>query len=162
MTSRRSASVCAVAVAAIAVFLAGYAPYAISFGAGQAMFALLVVELFNLMVPEGWEVGVVRLEAVAVGAAVALVDLDHHVAEGGIAALREEVAAHVRAGQRLVEAAFEGLIGRADADRDRSRAHRRAGGAASCRRGVRRLYRRARDQARPAGYVGAAVRAFRS
>ena len=47
------------------VFLAAYAPGAISFAAGQAMFALMVVVLFNIMVPEGWEVGVVRLEAVA-------------------------------------------------------------------------------------------------
>jgi len=99
----------------IAVFLAGYAPTAISFGAGQAMFALLVVELFNLMVPEGWEVGVVRLEAVAVGAAVALVASLIMWPKGASAALRGEVAAHIRAGRHLVEAVFNALIGRADA-----------------------------------------------
>ena len=99
----------------IAVFLSGYAPTAISFGAGQAMFALLVVELFNLMAPEGWEVGAVRLEAVAVGAAVALVASLIMWPKGASAALRDQVAAHVRAGRRLVEAAFNGLIGRADA-----------------------------------------------
>ena len=99
----------------IAVFLAGYAPTAISFGAGQAMFALLVVELFNLMVPEGWEVGAVRLEAVAVGAVVALVASLIMWPKGASAALRGEVAAHIRAGQRLAEAAFNALIGRADA-----------------------------------------------
>lgn len=99
----------------IAVFLSGYAPTAISFGAGQAMFALLVVELFNLMVPEGWEVGAVRLEAVAVGAGVALVTSLIMWPKGASAALRGEVAAHVRAGRRVVEAAFNALIGRADA-----------------------------------------------
>jgi hypothetical protein len=97
-----------------AVFLAGYAPAAISFGAGQAMFALLVVELFNLMVPEGWEVGAVRLEAVAVGAVVALVASLIMWPKGASAALRGEVAAYIRAGQRLAEAAFNALIGRAD------------------------------------------------
>ena len=100
----------------IAVFLSGYAPAAISFGAGQAMFALLVVELFNLMVPEGWEVGAVRLEAVAVGAVVALVTSLIMWPKGASAALRGEVAAHVRAGRRVVEAAFNALIGRADAE----------------------------------------------
>jgi uncharacterized membrane protein YccC len=99
------------------VFLAGYAPYAISFGAGQAMFALLVVALFNLMVPEGWQVGVVRLEAVAVGAAVALVTSIIMWPKGASAALREELAVHAHAAQRLVQAAFEGLLGRADATR---------------------------------------------
>src|SRR4029453_11162475 len=79
----------------IAVFLSGYAPTAISFGAGQAMFALLVVELFNLMMPEGWEVGAVRLEAVAVGAVVALVASLIMWPKGASVALRDEVAAHV-------------------------------------------------------------------
>jgi uncharacterized membrane protein YccC len=99
----------------IAVFLSGYAPTAISFGAGQAMFALLVVELFNLMMPEGWEVGAVRLEAVAVGAVVALVASLIMWPKGASVALRDEVAAHVRAGRRVIEAAFSGLIGRTDA-----------------------------------------------
>jgi uncharacterized membrane protein YccC len=107
----------------LAVFLAGYAPSAISFGAGQAMFALLVVELFNLMVPEGWSVGAVRLEAVAMGAAVALVALLIMWPKGAAAALREEVAAHVRAGRRLVEVAFNALSAAAQAaDIDAARA----------------------------------------
>src|SRR4029453_18390146 len=99
----------------IAVFLSGYAPAAISFGAGQAMFALLVVELFNLIVPEGWEVGAVRLEAVAVGAVVALVTSLFMWPKGAAGELRWEVAPYVRAGRRVVEAAFNALIGRADA-----------------------------------------------
>ncbi|MEO8124432.1 MAG: FUSC family protein [Burkholderiales bacterium] len=94
-----------------AVFLSGYAPYAISFGAGQAMFALLVVELFNLMVPQGWVVGAERLEAVAVGAVVALAASLIMWPKGAAAALREEVAANVRAGRDLVQAAFSMLLG---------------------------------------------------
>jgi uncharacterized membrane protein YccC len=97
----------------VAVFLSGYAPAAISFGAGQAMFALLVVELFNLMAPEGWEVGAVRLEAVAVGAAVALVASLIMWPKGASAALRDEVAAAARASLHFVKIAFEALLARA-------------------------------------------------
>lgn len=114
----------------IAVFLAAYAPYAISFGAGQAMFALLVVELFNLMAPDGWHVGVARVEAVAVGALVALAASLLMWPKGASAALRAEIAAHVRAARALVEHAFEALVGRAepaavDAAREEALAARR-------------------------------------
>jgi len=97
----------------IAVFLAGYAPYAISFGAGQAMFALLVVELFNLMVPQGWEVGAARVEAVTLGALVALMASLIMWPKGASIALRDELAEHVRAAQRLIALAFDALSGKA-------------------------------------------------
>jgi uncharacterized membrane protein YccC len=93
------------------VFAAAYASAAVSFGAGQAMFALLVVMLFNLVEPEGWMTGVVRLEAVAIGAVVALCVSLLMWPKGATAALREEIAAHVRAAQRLVDASFAGLLG---------------------------------------------------
>ena len=97
-----------------AVFLAAYAPSAISFGAGQAMFALLVVELFNLITPEGWEVGVARVEAVVVGALVAFAASLIMWPKGAGAVLRTEIAAHVRAATRLVQSALAMIIGRAD------------------------------------------------
>lgn len=97
------------------VFLAGYAPAAISFGAGQAMFALLVVVLFNLIVPEGWEVGVVRVEAVGLGAIVALVASLIMWPRGAATALRAEVALHVRAASSFVRAALGEMIGRSGA-----------------------------------------------
>jgi len=97
-----------------AVFLAAYAPSAISFGAGQAMFALLVVELFNLITPEGWEVGVARVEAVFVGALVAFAASLIMWPKGAGAALCVEIGAHVRAGTRLVQSALAMIIGRAD------------------------------------------------
>jgi uncharacterized membrane protein YccC len=56
----------------IAVLLAGYAPRAISFAAGQGAFSLVVLVLFNLLQPSGWKVGLVRLEDVAIGAGVSL------------------------------------------------------------------------------------------
>lgn len=53
-------------------FAAGYAPDAIDFRVGQGAFAVLVVVLFNLIEPAGWQVGLVRIVDVAVGVGVAL------------------------------------------------------------------------------------------
>jgi uncharacterized membrane protein YccC len=97
-----------------AVLIAVYAPTAISFGAGQAMFALLVVELFNLITPEGWVVGVDRVEAVFVGALVAFAASLIMWPKGAGAVLRTEIAAHVRSATRLVRAGLGLLIGRTD------------------------------------------------
>ena len=55
-----------------AVLLAGLAPAAIGFATGQAAFTLVVLILFNILVPEGWRIGLVRIEDVAVGCAVSL------------------------------------------------------------------------------------------
>jgi uncharacterized membrane protein YccC len=56
-----------------AVFLAAYAPSAVSFVAGQAAFTVLLLILFNLLAPVGWQVGLVRIEDVAVGSAIGVV-----------------------------------------------------------------------------------------
>jgi hypothetical protein len=56
----------------LAVLLASYAPRAISFAAGQAGFTVVLFVLFNLIQPTGWQVGLVRLEDVAIGFAVSL------------------------------------------------------------------------------------------
>jgi hypothetical protein len=55
-----------------AVLLAGVAPAAISFAAGQAAFTLTLVFLFNLIQPAGWKVGLLRVEDIALGCAVSL------------------------------------------------------------------------------------------
>jgi uncharacterized membrane protein YccC len=55
-----------------AILLAAYAPRAISFAAGQAGFTVVLFILFNLIQPTGWEVGVVRIEDVAIGFAISL------------------------------------------------------------------------------------------
>ncbi len=57
----------------IAVLLAGLAPAAISFAAGQAGFTLTLLILFNILTPVGWKIGIVRVEDVAIGCAVSLV-----------------------------------------------------------------------------------------
>ncbi len=53
--------------------MAAYAPGTAPFAVGQAAFTVTVAVLFNLLVPVGWKVGVVRIEDVAIGCAVSIV-----------------------------------------------------------------------------------------
>ncbi len=61
------------AILPVAILLAGLAPAVATFLIGQAAFTLVVVILFNLIVPAGWEVGLLRVEDIALGCAVSLV-----------------------------------------------------------------------------------------
>ena len=45
-------------------------PEIASFTAGQAAFTMMVLIVFNLIVPTGWQVGLIRVEDVVVGALV--------------------------------------------------------------------------------------------
>ncbi|MDX6265100.1 MAG: hypothetical protein QOH84_6788 [Kribbellaceae bacterium] len=56
----------------VAVLLAGLAPAALSFAAGQAAFTGVLLILFDIISPAGWEIGLVRIEDVAIGSAVSL------------------------------------------------------------------------------------------
>jgi uncharacterized membrane protein YccC len=56
----------------VAILAAGIAP-AVSFTAGQAGFTVTLLILFNIISPAGWQVGLVRIEDVAIGCAVSLV-----------------------------------------------------------------------------------------
>jgi hypothetical protein len=57
----------------IAVLVASYAPGTAPFLFGQAAFTVTVAVLFNLLVPVGWKVGLLRIEDVAIGCGVSLV-----------------------------------------------------------------------------------------
>ncbi len=57
----------------VAVVIAGVAPAAISFLAGQAAFTVVLFILFNILAPAGWRIGLVRVEDVALGGATSLV-----------------------------------------------------------------------------------------
>jgi uncharacterized membrane protein YccC len=57
----------------VAIVVAGLAPAVISFAAGQAAFTLTLLILYNILAPVGWKVGLVRIEDVAIGAAVSVV-----------------------------------------------------------------------------------------
>jgi uncharacterized membrane protein YccC len=51
-------------------FFSAYVPEVGSFIAGQAAFTMMVLINFNLIVPTGWQVGLIRVEDVVVGALV--------------------------------------------------------------------------------------------
>jgi uncharacterized membrane protein YccC len=57
----------------IAVLIAGFAPSGISFTAGQAAFTIVVIILFNIIAPEGWRIGLLRVEDVAYGCLASVV-----------------------------------------------------------------------------------------
>jgi uncharacterized membrane protein YccC len=56
----------------VAVFVAAYAPGTAPFAVGQAAFTVTISVLYNLIVPVGWKVGELRVEDVAIGAAVSV------------------------------------------------------------------------------------------
>ena len=68
-----ASSVALWAILPIAVFVAAYTPGTAPFALGQAAFTVTVAVLFNLLVPAGWHVGVIRIEDVAIGCAVSVV-----------------------------------------------------------------------------------------
>ena len=57
----------------IAVFGAAYAATTIGFMASQAAFTINLIVVFNLISPAGWQVGLVRIEDLLVGALISLV-----------------------------------------------------------------------------------------
>ncbi|HEV3095579.1 MAG TPA: FUSC family protein, partial [Candidatus Dormibacteraeota bacterium] len=57
----------------VVVFGAAYAATAIGFGASQAAFTINLIVVFNLISPAGWQIGLVRIEDLVVGAGISLV-----------------------------------------------------------------------------------------
>src|SRR6202171_4948094 len=57
----------------VAVFLAAYAATTVGFVASQAAFTINLIIIFNLISPAGWQVGLVRIEDVAIGASISIV-----------------------------------------------------------------------------------------
>jgi hypothetical protein len=119
------------AVLPVAVLLAAYAPRAISFAAGQAGFTVVLFVLFNLIQPVGWEVGLVRIEDVAIGFAVSLGVGLLFWPRGAAALLRENLAVAYARSADYVAAATRQLVGGGDADR--------SAGAADAAAAVHRL-----------------------
>jgi len=56
----------------LAVLVAAYTPGTAPFAAGQAAFTVMLVVLYNVLVPAGWKVGLLRVEDIAIGCAVSL------------------------------------------------------------------------------------------
>ncbi len=61
------------AIFPVVVLVANYARKAASFASGQAGFSFQLLIVFNLLGAQGWTVGLVRLEDVAIGAAISVV-----------------------------------------------------------------------------------------
>lgn len=99
----------------LAVFFAAYAQRAVSFAASQAGFSLLVMVLYNLIEPVGWEVGLIRIQDVAIGCGVSLVVGLLVWPRGAADLIRGSIATALEAATELVRvrarAALEGNAG---------------------------------------------------
>jgi Fusaric acid resistance protein-like len=94
-----------------AILLAGVAPAAISFAAGQAAFTLTLVILFNIIQPAGWRIGLLRVEDVALGCAVSIVVGLLFWPRGAAAALRQALAeAYIASARYLGDAVDFGML----------------------------------------------------
>ena len=105
------------AVLPVAILVAAYAPRAISFAAGQAGFTVVLFVLFNLIQPTGWEIGLVRIEDVAIGFAVSLGVGLLFWPRGAAELLRENLAAAYARSADYVATATRQLVGGGDQDR---------------------------------------------
>jgi uncharacterized membrane protein YccC len=111
------------AVLPIAVLLAAYAPRAISFAAGQAGFTITLLVLFNIIQPVGWQVGVVRVEDVAIGFAVSFGVGLLFWPRGAAALLRSNLANAFARGADYVTATMRELAVGGDAGETTRAAH---------------------------------------
>jgi uncharacterized membrane protein YccC len=98
----------------VAILLAGLAPAIVSFAAGQAAFTLTLLILFNILQPAGWQIGLVRIEDVAVGSAVSLLVGLLFWPRGAAAALGTALAQAYAASSRYLAGAVEFGMGRCD------------------------------------------------
>ncbi len=95
----------------IAILLAGFAPAAISFAAGQAAFTLTLVILYNIIAPAGWRVGLLRVEDIAIGCAVSLLVGALFWPRGAEAELRQALSEAYRDSSRyLANAVAFGML----------------------------------------------------
>jgi uncharacterized membrane protein YccC len=99
-----------------AILCAGVLPAAISFAAGQAAFTVTLVIVFNIVSPAGWQVGLVRIEDVALGGAVSLVVGLLFWPRGATAALGRTLADAYRAGSHYLARTVEYGLARCSPD----------------------------------------------
>ena len=96
----------------IVVLIAGAAPAVISFAAGQAAFTVFSIILFNIIVPAGWRVGVLRIEDVALGCVASLVAGVLFWPRGAGAALGTAMADAYGTSAEYLRQSIAGLTGR--------------------------------------------------
>ena len=130
------------------VLFAGFAPAAISFAAGQAAFTLVLLILFNIIAPEGWRIGLVRIEDVLLGCGISLLVGLLFWPRGAASALNKALAeAYADSARHLAAAVRYGV----DGEPGGSESILAAARLAPARRHVPQLPRRARPEAAAAG-----------
>jgi uncharacterized membrane protein YccC len=95
----------------VAVLVAAYTPGTAPFAAGQAAFTITVVVLYNVLVPAGWRVGLLRVEDVAIGCAVSLVVGYLFWPRGASSVLGDNLADAFRSGSRYLGEAVSWALG---------------------------------------------------
>jgi uncharacterized membrane protein YccC len=94
----------------LAVLVAGAAASVFSFTAGQAGFTVMVIILFNILVPAGWKVGLVRVEDVVLGCLVSVVVGLLFWPRGATAAFGQALCDAYRTGSRALVTAVDRLV----------------------------------------------------
>ncbi len=91
----------------VVAFGSAYVPEVASFVAGQAMFTMMVLIIFNVINPSGWQVGLIRVEDVLVGAMVGAVVSVLLWPRGAAARVSRAVDAAVAAGATYLTVAVK-------------------------------------------------------
>ena len=102
----------------VAVLVAAYSPGTAPFAVGQAAFTVTVVVLFNLLVPAGWKVGLVRIQDVAIGCAVSLVVGALFWPRGAGSVVGDDLADAFRRGSEYLKQAVDWCLGLSQTEPD--------------------------------------------
>jgi len=89
----------------LVAFGSAYVPEVGSFAAGQAAFTMMVLIVFNLIAPTGWQVGLIRVQDVAVGALVGVVVSVLLWPRGAKASVQSAIDGTCEVGSRYLKAA---------------------------------------------------------
>jgi uncharacterized membrane protein YccC len=95
----------------IALAVAAYSPGTLPFVFGQASFTVVVVVLFNLLVPAGWKVGLLRIEDVGLGCLVSLVVGLLFWPRGAASVVGDDLADAFRSGAAYLTQAVDWALG---------------------------------------------------
>ncbi len=96
----------------ISIFVAAFTPEVISFAVGQAAFTVTVIILFNIIAPKGWQIGVLRIEDIALGCLASLVAGALFWPRGAGAVLGEALSDAYEDGATYLRESVEYLTGR--------------------------------------------------
>ncbi len=96
----------------VVILVAAGAPRVVSFTIGQAAFTVFTIILFNLIAPLGWQIGVVRVEDVALGCLAGLLAGALFWPRGAAAALGAALEDAFRSGADYLRQAMDHVVGR--------------------------------------------------